>query len=618
VGVAAALDYLRDTGLPPRNGVWEPARIAIVDTGFALDTDTGLGNLDYNNNDLKPPMQVDLIDYDETAGGPNTEGGSPWHGQDVFGVAAAYPRNAFGGAGTGGEYVRPILIRVPLDTSSWAAAIRSATLMQADAINLSVGSMCPFLCGVVEFFDESHLQEEIVTATTFGSIVVTSAGNGPDNRTPDYDIDDGDVQAPCEMSNVICVGAIDSNAANVWNYGSAVDIWAPTNIWTTVSPPFASSDLDDFDIDELNRSFGGTSCSSPFVAGIVGMMKASKPDLRWDEALNILQDTGNAVLDPLVAPGSQYVDAFRAVAAIRENPAPTVELVAPDDGDSISWYSERLLVAELTDPRSNFGFRGTVEFVSDVQGTLCTITKAGARLSCEAEWSLGPHIVTAIATDSGGATATSEAVQVEVINWEPNVSLASPTGGIYYADQLIPFRANVSDRDFEPYSQMCPAPADTACIEWQSSRDGLLVPMGLSVLPTSFSSMLSQGDHDITVTVRDGKGAEASALASVTVLAGAGLPSAVIETPDLPPRGNDGWLLRGRGFDPEDGLLTGASLEWSSSIDGFLGTGEQLTVVLTAPNTGEQFFDHTVTLTARDSDGNTATDQITVRSARID
>jgi hypothetical protein len=433
-------------------------------------------------------------------------------------------------------------------------------------------------------------------------------------------MDDGDVQSPCEMSNVICVGAIDNNGANVWNYGSAVDIWAPTGIWTTVREPFASSDggLDDYGEDELNQNFPGTSCSSPFVAGIVGLMKASKPDLRWDEVLAVLQDTGNAVLDPLVAPGSQYVDAFRAVAAIRENPAPMVELVDPDDGDMISWYSERRVVAELADPLSNFGFRGTVEFVSDVQGTLCTVTDAGTRLSCETDWSLGPHSVTAIATDRGGASATSEPVEIQVINWEPNVSLASPTGGSFYADQLIPFRANVSDRDFEPFDEFCPAPDDTACVEWRSSRDGPLVPMGLSGLPTSFASMLSQGDHDITVTVRDGKGAEASALSSVTVFAGAGLPSAVIETPDLPERGNDGWLLRGRGFDPEDGLLTGISLEWSSSIDGFLGTGEQLTVELTEPDTGEQWLDHIVTLTARDSDGNTATDQITVRASRID
>ncbi len=61
----------------------------------------------------------------------------------------------------------------------------------------------------------------------------------------------------------------------------------------------------------------------------------------------------------------------------------------------------------------------------------------------------------------------------------------------------------------------------------------------------------------------------------------------------------------GVGMDVEDGALTGASLVWTSDVDGMLGTGAMLTATLTpGPNV--------VTLTATDSMGNTGTDTVTL------
>lgn len=61
----------------------------------------------------------------------------------------------------------------------------------------------------------------------------------------------------------------------------------------------------------------------------------------------------------------------------------------------------------------------------------------------------------------------------------------------------------------------------------------------------------------------------------------------------------------GVGVDIEDGALTGASLVWTSDVDGMLGTGAMLTATLT-PGT------NVVTLTATDSMGNTGTDTVTL------
>jgi pimeloyl-ACP methyl ester carboxylesterase len=62
----------------------------------------------------------------------------------------------------------------------------------------------------------------------------------------------------------------------------------------------------------------------------------------------------------------------------------------------------------------------------------------------------------------------------------------------------------------------------------------------------------------------------------------------------------------GTGTDAEDGTLTGASLVWTSSLDGALGTGVSVTKSSLSVGT------HTITLTATDSQGSTGTATKTV------
>jgi len=62
----------------------------------------------------------------------------------------------------------------------------------------------------------------------------------------------------------------------------------------------------------------------------------------------------------------------------------------------------------------------------------------------------------------------------------------------------------------------------------------------------------------------------------------------------------------GEASDPEDGVLTGASLVWTDSIEGEIGQGETFDAML--PTLG----DHTITLTATDADGNVGEDSITI------
>src|SRR5206468_6863597 len=62
----------------------------------------------------------------------------------------------------------------------------------------------------------------------------------------------------------------------------------------------------------------------------------------------------------------------------------------------------------------------------------------------------------------------------------------------------------------------------------------------------------------------------------------------------------------GTGTDPEDGTLSGASLVWTSSINGQIGTGASFSTAALSAGT------HTITLTAKDSKGATGTTTRTI------
>lgn len=158
-------------------------------------------------------------------------------------------------------------------------------------------------------------------------------------------------------------------------------------------------------------------------------------------------------------------------------------------------------------------------------------------------------------------------------------------------------------------------PVDSGSLLWTSDLDG---PLGLG---TGFSrDDLSNGVHRIVLSVTDDEGAVGADTAVVTVGGeetgsitidgpapqGSGAPHTVFEGTSV--------IFRGTAIDPQDGPLTGASLAWTSNVDGSLGTGTTLSIDTLGPGM------HTVTLTATDSDGNEtlATVLVIVKPAAMD
>src|SRR5207244_10738254 len=115
----------------------------------------------------------------------------------------------------------------------------------------------------------------------------------------------------------------------------------------------------------------------------------------------------------------------------------------------------------------------------------------------------------------------------------------------------------------------------TANLVWTSSIDGQIGTGG------SFSKVLSLGTHTITAAVTDSGGKTASDSITVVVKPANNAPLVTITAP-APGSGfsyNSSILFTGSASDVEDGNIA-ASLVWTSSINGQIGTGGSFSKVL--------------------------------------
>ena len=125
----------------------------------------------------------------------------------------------------------------------------------------------------------------------------------------------------------------------------------------------------------------------------------------------------------------------------------------------------------------------------------------------------------------------------------------------------------------------------------------------------TLSAGFDVGVHDVLLTVTDAAGLSDTDNVSITVEAQAAVPPTVTITNPADMSEFDvgaDVVFSGSAVDKDLNVIDGADLEWSSDVDGVLGTGTDLTV-----NTLSE-GDHTITLTATDGDGVDGTASITV------
>ncbi|PCI58582.1 MAG: hypothetical protein COB35_13455, partial [Gammaproteobacteria bacterium] len=132
---------------------------------------------------------------------------------------------------------------------------------------------------------------------------------------------------------------------------------------------------------------------------------------------------------------------------------------------------------------------------------------------------------------------------------------------------------------------------------WKSSKDG---DLGTG---TSISILLSAGAHTIMLTATDSKGLTYTDFVTILVkssdqISSNSPPQITITSPNSGSSFNatDTVILSGSAIDIEDGTIDSSSLRWSSSIDGDLGSGNDVSVTLSVGT-------HLISLTAIDSNG---------------
>ena len=180
-------------------------------------------------------------------------------------------------------------------------------------------------------------------------------------------------------------------------------------------------------------------------------------------------------------------------------------------------------------------------------------------------------------------------------NTAPNVSITSPANGSTFTQgDNVSFAGTATDAEDGTIS---------ASLSWTSSLDGAIGS------GASFStSGLSVGGHTITASVTDSGGAPGSDSISITVNEPTNnAPVVNITSPTSGSNFDEGTSVgfTGTANDTEDGNIS-ASLSWSSSLDGTIGSGASFSTSSLSVGT------HTITASVTDSGGAPGSDSISV------
>ncbi|MBF0412286.1 MAG: hypothetical protein HQK70_06205 [Desulfamplus sp.] len=195
----------------------------------------------------------------------------------------------------------------------------------------------------------------------------------------------------------------------------------------------------------------------------------------------------------------------------------------------------------------------------------------------------GLFTIVATSGDSGDSTVAPETPPA-------GIAIITPTNNQAFIEgDSIAFVSKISDA----------VATETYTYTWNSSLDG-----AVGTTANFNSATLTTGTHKITVTLSDSKGNTVDA-DSITVTVGDSSasttpPDVTITAPagDLTFNTGENITFTGSAKDSKGVDIGSSSLLWSSDIDGAMGTGTTITSNILSKG------QHTITLTAKDSKGN--------------
>lgn len=277
------------------------------------------------------------------------------------------------------------------------------------------------------------------------------------------------------------------------------------------------------------------------------------------------------------------------------NQPPSAAITSPSNGASFVQGASVAFAGTGTDPEDGTLSGSALAWTSNIDGAIGTgVSFAKTNLS------VGVHTITLTVTDANGVTAS--AVRTVTITTAPPGNTA-PVAAYTYS--CVPKNAA-----YECTFDATGSTDDVGIVSyrwtWSNGRD--------ETRPNAIvkNNPVQAGTYTVTLKVTDAGGLSNSTSQQVTV-GGAPVnqpPTAAITAPTNGASFVQGATVafNGTGSDPEDGALSGASLAWSSNIDGAIGSGTSFSKNNLSLGT------HTITLTVTDSKGAPAS---TTRSITI-
>ena len=464
--VSGTIFWPNDTGAADANRVVEAAgmldnrvRVMIMDGGF-------FPNQDFPDFTMEGPLRT--VNPDPTGCGsgtpPTLSDDCGTHGTHVLMAGFARPDNAFGGFGPGGAVGEMILVQAPaIDIGSLVnfifESLPSASGARPQIVNISAsvsvdGGWCFIACEPLDELSKWFRDNNI--------IFVAAAGNtGKDVDAVDDiclfdDCTEFETQAiiPCELDDVICVGAtnfLNASRTDYSNYGSvdddnSVDIFAPGNVYS-VDAIQADSTVGFSDDLMLVR---GTSYAAPFAAGVFALTWAANPSLSVDEVIDCVLDTAHTESP---TGDRRRINALGAVSCAMGETHPWVSIQSPEEGRRIRRGFDTLqLVANSDDYEDvrDTGFAPIISWQSSGPGDLGTTVSEGRRIIDTTDFPLGNQIICAEVTDASSRW-WADCVQIEVENSRPTLEIVEPGAPRVFSEgSTINLVALVDDPDGPP------------------------------------------------------------------------------------------------------------------------------------------------------------------------
>lgn len=329
--------------------------VGIIDTGITSHSDLNanvITGYDFVTNTVyagdgggRDSNPADPGDYYTDADGFHA---SSWHGTHVAGIIGALAN------GSGAVGVSPNISIMPVralgrggglladvnDAITWASggtvSGTPSVAKRADVINLSLGKRnsvlgtpCP-----------ADVQSAIDGAVARGTVVVVAAGNGVLTDTGGgnfaYVGEDLVNTFPANCQNVIVVMASDSNGTRTsWsNYvvspvSNSVYVSAPgLSIYSTFNTGSRGP------LAETYAYSSGTSMATPFVVGVIALIRAIKPGATVEEIKNLFRDPQNFIIgsgDVRIVNAAKLVQAASGISVtqVTTESAPTAATTSP-------------------------------------------------------------------------------------------------------------------------------------------------------------------------------------------------------------------------------------------------------------------------------------------------